>query len=270
MNNNVEFSDIQYILNLKDNNVKHRNHISPTLLSMECKRRSFLEFYWCSDIENYSVETMNLFMFGKKIEGGIVEQLSNNELITYEGSQHPISFLDNYGLGYVDGIVTINNVKYVLEIKTVNQATYETLEKKRDLGGVREIKYDHFKQMQLYMHCLNIDKAIYYAINRNNGKLYIEIIDKCKDTISELTDTANRIMSGINNFDYPAKYICKKYNVCPMYDICHNCKLPNINCRTCSKFTIAGNGLWKCGLTDQLLSIDDQSNACKNYIMKSV
>lgn len=74
--------------------------------------------------------------------------------------------------GHYDGVIVINNARYVLEIKTINAAAYERMVK---YGSVYK-KY--LLQAHCYMKALGINKTIFLFVNKNHL-----ISDECKQEV---------------------------------------------------------------------------------------
>jgi len=67
-----------------------------------------------------------------------------------------------------DGIVTIDNEPYVIELKSINSVGFRKLEKP---------KKEHIKQLQLYLHYFKIPKGIFIYENKDTQELKEFIIE---------------------------------------------------------------------------------------------
>ena len=70
--------------------------------------------------------------------------------------------------GRADGIVTIDNEPYVIELKSINSVGFRKLEKP---------KKEHIKQLQLYLHYFKIPKGIFIYENKDTQELKEFIIE---------------------------------------------------------------------------------------------
>ena len=60
----------------------------------------------------------------------------------------------------------------------------------------------------------------------------------------------------------PDSFACK---FCHHNAVCHEQKLPEINCRTCDHSFPCNNGNWQCALHDKELTPEEQLKGCKEH-----
>jgi len=113
----------------------------------------------------------------------IISDLKNVKMLEYE-KEKTIDFVGLIFNYRVDGIIEINNEKYILEIKTIYGAGFKYIE--------NEPKKEHLLQMYLYMNFEKIRKGILLYVGRDNGFMveYIYDINQMKDIENE---TRNKI-----------------------------------------------------------------------------
>jgi hypothetical protein len=114
----------------------------------------------------------------------------------------------------VDGVITAGvpeaPLKYhVLECKTHSKKSFDDLQK----NGVEKSKPQHYIQMQLYMLGLKIDRALYYAICKDNDEIYTERVRLNKEIAQRYIDRGKRLVQSDRmpepmSVD-PSWYICK-------------------------------------------------------------
>ena len=119
-----------------------------------------------------------LFERGHREEAILIEYLTKIgiEVITkHRATGEPIGFEDYEGAfqGHVDAMAKLDDQWMVVEFKTHNDKSFKDLVKKQ----VRDAKLTHYAQIQIYMHYLKVQCALYLAVNKNDDSLYHEFID---------------------------------------------------------------------------------------------
>jgi len=157
--------------------------------------------------------------------------------------------------GHIDGIVVYSGSEYLAEFKTHSEKSFNYLVSK----GVRSAKPQHYVQMQLYMHGLGIDRALYVAANKNTSDLWDDVILYDKKVAEKQIE---RVRSIVLSMEPPDKlsvddevFDCK---YCDYQKLCRLRSGHNINCRTCSHSTPLENSTWRCELYDQEIPADRQ------------
>jgi hypothetical protein len=162
--------------------------------------------------------------------------------------QYRVSALAGFFGGSVDGVVMglpeAPKSAHVLEIKTYSDKLFADLVKK----GVREAKPQHYAQMTVYCGLLGLDRALYYAVNKNTDALHIERVEFDQAEFDRILARAERIITAaeppLRLSDDPAYFECKW---CRYYEVCHQGAVPEVNCRTCANSTPDMEaGMWKC------------------------
>lgn len=166
------------------------------------------------------------------------------------GAQYRVSAVGGHFGGSMDGVIRglpeAPKAWHVLEVKTHSAKSFADLEKK----GVRGAKPMHWTQMQAYMDLVGIDRALYYAVNKDTDAIYTERVEHDKVEAALIVARAERIVRAseppprISND--PAWFECKW---CRFKDQCHGTAAPEVNCRTCAHATPAldrEGGTWTC------------------------
>ena len=81
--------------------------------------------------------------------------------------------------------------RHVLEIKTHSKKSFDALVK----DGVEKSKPQHFVQMQVYMAAFDVDRALYYAVCKDDDRIYTERIEYDPKFADGLRDKAHRIIA---------------------------------------------------------------------------
>lgn len=173
------------------------------------------------------------------------------------------SFADGHFKGSADGKVRgpgLPDDWGLLECKTSKQEAFKPLVK----NGVRKEKPQHYTQMQVYMHYLDLPYALYLVVNKNDDDIYAEVVQY--DEVSALM-AVNRAHEIIAAQDTPPRvstdptwYICK---MCDYADICHHNGAPEKNCRSCA--FAAPETSWHCNKYKQDIPRVFIKTGCDNW-----
>ncbi len=257
---------------------EHRAHLGASLIGLACSRRLWYGFRW-AERERFSGRLLRLFNTGKREEARVGDELRGIgcEVHMDDGdAQWRVSACGGHFGGSMDGAVLglpeAPKAWHVLEIKTHSAKSWADLAKK----GVQEAKPQHYAQMQTYMHLAGVDRALYYAVNKDTDDLHIERVPYDKSFAEQLVDKAARVIAASEPpprlSDEPAWFECK---FCPFHALCHGTALPEVNCRTCAHSTAETrreHGTWTCsggtgrGLVTLPLAHQRMTHDCHRFI----
>lgn len=116
--------------------------------------------------------------------------------------------VDEYDLSYTpDGIITLNGKKYVVEIKSANANSFESMKKKHPTGN---------KQLKMYMYFEGIENGFVLVDNKNSSdfKIFPEfnitaMDDEVDDILMKLEDIQKAKMRTLKTKKFPP-CTCKK------------------------------------------------------------
>ena len=164
------------------------------------------------------------------------------------GDQYKVNY-GNYIYGHCDGVIrglpTCEKTWHLLEIKTVGDKYY----KKYFKDGLEKTNIVYYTQMQCYMYLMELERGLFFAVNKNTDEIYTERIKLDKDFAIKQLDRAERIIdlteppNGIS--DNPSWFECK---FCSAHQVCYKKTYPQKNCRTCVYSTPTKKG-WTCDKT---------------------
>lgn len=260
------------------NNFPFRSHLGASIIGKDCAREIWYGFRWAA-LPRFEGRILRLFNRGHLEEGRFIALLLMAGIQVYQqdehGNQFRISDAQGHFGGSGDGIAigipdVVINSQILLEFKTHNDKNFKKL--KND--GVRESKFVHFVQTQIYMRKMGLANSLYLAVNKNDDHLYGEIIPI--DTL--IADEF--IQRGINLVwmqqpprkinESPGWYACKW---CNFYDVCHKNESPFKSCRSCTNGYPIDDGMWECRKKNsskfgELATPNQQLEGCPKYSQK--
>ena len=252
---------------LSRNDDRFRSHLGSSLIGDSCELKLKYNFFWTKK-PTFKPNILRLFETGQ-----LQEQRISKELRTIGATVLDVNpetgkqwrFSEHFGHfgGSMDAVIEIDGVWYVGEYKTHNDKSFKELLKK----GVEKSKFQHFAQMQTYMRLSNgIEKALYFAVNKNNDEIYIEEVEYVPELAESLSKKAERIIFGGimpgKLSTTPDYFECKW---CDFSGICHGEEIPLVNCRTCKNFSIIEENKF-CSLRDEKIAFEDEVQGCSTHI----
>ncbi len=254
-----------------------REHLGASILGKECIRSIWYDYRWVT-LKAFDGRMLRLFNRGHLEEGRFIAMLLmiGCKVLQQDsnGKQFQISHRNGLIGGSGDGIAfNVPGVRadqaVVLEFKTHGEKSFDKLRE----HGVKAAKFEHYAQMQLYMHKMGIGQALYMAVNKNTDELYAEFVVVNPELAMELLDRGERILDE----DVPPKKIHNsasyfKCRFCDHKEVCHYNALPYKTCRTCA-FAKIENDEWICRKHNKNVREIDGVNhmeGCYSYELMSV
>jgi len=228
-----------------------RPHMGVSLLGHPCDRWLWLKFRWAV-VERFPGRTLRLFRRGHREEETIIADLLAIGCVLApipEGQkQHNVDF-GSFVSGSLDtviesGLPEAPTKPHVAEFKTHSKKSFDEVEKQ----GVEKAKWQHFVQMQVYMHGKGIDRALYLAVCKDDDRLYVERVRYDKAVAEKAVARGKRLALQDEQppklSNDPSWYECKW---CAAYSWCHgNVGITAQNCRTCAHSTAMPDSTWRC------------------------
>lgn len=186
-------------------------------------------------------------------------QEDGNQFTYNDETGHFVAKLD----GVIKGVIGAEKTPHDLEIKTHSLKSFEDVLKK----GVEKAKPVHYWQMQAGMLFSKLPRALYVALCKNDERYHIERVypdpivqEEVGRKIIKLV-TARTPPVGIS--DDAGAFDCRW---CDMKEVCTGQKKPIRTCRSCDYVQVVpSNGEWYCTRHGQMLSNEEQKNACSSY-----
>lgn len=268
-----------------------RSHLGASILGGECGRAIWYSWRWVTKAK-FPARILRLFNRGHLEEARFIALLLLVGAEVYQqdanGKQFRISFADGHGGGSGDG-VAINLPGFqpgnptLLEFKTHGEKSFIELAGKLDdwrkhvenpqkypfTGkGVRDAKFEHYVQMNVYMRKMGIPVALYGAVNKNTDDLYLEIVVLDFAIADQFIARGENLIATQEPPDRlsesPGFWKCR---FCDHRQVCF--RLPGAtverNCRTCIYSQPASDGTWLCGKYDSVIPMETQVTGCQSY-----
>ena len=220
--------------------------------------------------KSFNGRMLRLFKTGHLQEDRIVADLKAAGLQVFEKDSQgkQFEFTDPTGHlvckvdGVVKGVPESAEKPHVLEIKTHNQTSFNSVVK----HGVQKSKETHYVQMQTGMWLSGITRALYVPLCKNDEQYDVQRIktDRAvqkavENKVIKLIEARLRPAGVSDNRD---SFACK---FCDMAGVCYGDEAPLRNCRTCQRCVPGPEGEWFCEMLAGELTQDQQRAACPEY-----
>lgn len=246
-----------------------RPHLGASLIGHHCNRFLWYTFRW-GVIEKLEGRLLRLFETGQLEENRIVANLKAIGCEVYQtdedGKQFHFSTLNGHFGGSMDacakGIPEAPATWHVVEMKTHAEKSFNDLVK----NGVQQSKPMHYAQMQVYMGLSGMERALYFAVNKNTDEIYTERIHFDETFFKGLIDKAEMVINAptppVGISQNPSWYECK---MCKYYSVCHQTDVPPPTCRSCAHSTPVADGKWQCERGQFDISLGQQKAGCSDH-----
>lgn len=222
-----------------------RPYLGISILGKECRRYLWLTFRWAWR-PTPEGRILRLWDHGNHEEARIIADLKNIG-IRHEGDQYEVEACGGHMKGHFDGVVLgvplAEKTWHLFEAKTYNDKRFKALKSK----GVKESDPTYYVQMQCYMLLGELTRALFFAVNKNDEQIYTERVKLDKAFAQAQIDKGEQIIFANSPphrlSDDPSYYLCKW---CDMRPVCHEKRVPAVNCRTCAHSTPERDGAWSC------------------------
>lgn len=243
-----------------------------SLIGHECARHIWLTWRWALT-PTFPGRILRLFDTGKREETRLIEELKGIGATVWEtdpntGDQWRVTACNGHFGGSLDGVAKglpeAPKSVAVLEFKTHSAKSFGDLTKHK----VQISKPQHYIQMQIYMGLMEIDRALYIAVNKDTDDLYTEWVHFDQERFDAMIQRAQELIDmpqpPARLSDDPANWQCK---MCQHWKLCHGGIAAEMNCRTCCSATPVANGEWRCETHNNRISTDDQRKGCEVHLL---
>jgi hypothetical protein len=247
-----------------------RRHLGASVIGRPCARQLWYIFRWGKG-SRHSARLLRLFDRGNLEEARFVKWLRDCGIHVVDrdpvtGDQIRIEDHDGHFGGSLDATLFDTPefpLMWVLgEFKTHSDKYFKAVKK----NGVKKEKEEHYAQMQVYMNKMELLFGMYFAVNKNDDDLHIEIIEYDRPYAERMLDRAGKIIDTDVPPDRisesPGWYQC---NFCDYKQICHFGEAKERNCRTCVSSVAIEKAQWLCTKYTHILSESEQRRGCQSY-----
>ena len=246
-----------------------RPHLGVSTLGHVCDRWLWLSFRWAVQ-PKFPGRILRLFRRGHQEEANIIADLRAIGVdVRKVSTQHRVDF-GSHVSGSLDGIIEKGvpeapKAQHVAEFKTHSKKSFDDMVK----NGVEKSKPEHFVQMQVYMHGTGIERALYFAICKDNDQIYTERVKYDKEIAEKYVRRGHYIALSERMpppiSEDPSWYQCK---FCDAHKFCHETKTTeHANCRTCAHATPKSDSTWHCARWDDSIPLDAQRTGCESHVL---
>lgn len=247
-----------------------RSHMGASLIGGECGRAIWYGWRWVTK-PKFSGRILRLFNRGHLEEARFLAMFLMIGCKVFQQDEHGNQFRITHAGGHFggsgDGVVIglpdlPEGTAALLECKTHGEKSFLELQKK----GMRDAKFEHYVQMQVYMRKMGLAVGLYAAVNKNTDEIYLELVTLDSVTADQFLDRGAKLIelklapSKIN--ESPGFFKCRW---CDHRPTCHLGVAPEMNCRTCDNSLPMPDGTWRCTLHDVELTKDAQLLGCSSY-----
>jgi hypothetical protein len=254
-----------------------RAHLGASVIGEPCERKLWQIFRWVG-AEAKSGRMHRLLDRGAREEEALIRWLRKAGAEVWDkdpatGKQFRVSAVAGHFGGSLDGVVQglveAPDKAHVLELKTANARSFAKVAK----DGVEKAQKNHFFQMGVYMELMDIDRAYYMVVCKNDDTLHAERIRRQHGVATQALKKAERIIASDRPLpkisDDPTWHECKPYGrLCDFHALCHGDARPLVNCRTCLHSTpeMDGDARWSCARHGKDLSEAEQRAGCEQHL----
>ncbi len=188
-----------------------RNYIGASAIGASCWRQIWYEF---NDYESKSLDPriQRIFEFGHAIEALVKTWLKEGGLEFKEN----IPSCSDAQLPYFKGNIDALTPFYIIEIKSINRATFAQVVTK----GVKQVIPKYYAQMQAYMGMTGYEQTVLLMVNKDTCDLHEETVDFDKSFYGDLRVKAQAI--------YEAKTVPPRIACTPAWFECKQCKFREV------------------------------------------
>lgn len=229
---------------------EHRPHLGGSQIGNECSRALWYQFRWAWS-PRFDGRMLRLFETGDREEDRIVRNLRDIGVTVWDrdpdtGRQVRFEACGGHFALSLDGVgegLPESSQPHTIEMKTMNTKKFKALKAK----GLQEVVPVYWAQCQVGMYLSDLDRCAFIVVCKETDELYMERIKLDKAEAMQLLAKAEVIIFSDNPpprlSEEPSDWRCK---FCPYWAVCHGCKIPEANCRTCAHSTPERDGTWSC------------------------
>jgi len=185
-----------------------RTYLGASWIGKECDRELWYSYHQPVKIDDTRVQ--RIMDIGHLFESYALSMLkkAGYEVFHEDGDGNQYGFKDGILQGNSDGVIIIDEIPHLLEIKSANEKRFNEMVK----VGVKISDPVYYYQMQTYMKYMELDKSLFFVINKNDCNIHAEVVDFDPIDAEYIVNRGKNVITGeIPNRKYPSKafYKCK-------------------------------------------------------------
>lgn len=256
----------EQIYDLYKRETSSRSHLGASLIGHVCDRFLWLTFRHASPpMGTTEARIFRLFDTGHREEARVLEELEKLgiEVWTHDedGKQFRFSEFGGHFAGSVDGVVRGildgGQQPHLIESKTYNKRRFAEMKKAE---SIKAHNYQHYAQMQCYMHALGLTRALYVAVCKDDDSIHAERVKYNHNDARLLIQRAESII-----FDPYAPPIPeeahKECRFCDQKAVCRGADI-KMSCRSCAHVRPLNTGQWLCEAKDETIFPHELAFGC--------
>lgn len=208
-----------------------REYLGASRIGEECSRRLVYEYTHkpVDPGKEFSGQTLRIFAVGHAFEDLVIAwfRRASFDLRTHKRNGEQFGFITAKGRfrGHIDGVIVDGpevgiDWPALWEHKALKASSWRDTAKK----GVRSSKPVYYAQMQIYMAYMDLQRALFTALNKDTCELYHEIVTFEPEAAQRLSDKAADILLAAEHDELPPRiahnadfYLCR---FCPYAERC--------------------------------------------------
>jgi hypothetical protein len=186
---------------------KPRTYLGGSYIGKECERDLWYSYHNPQTIEDPRVS--RIMDMGHLLESYCISLLKHSgyEVFYEDENGKQFGFEDGIFKGNIDAVIVIDGKPLLLEVKSANEKRFKEMVK----VGIEQSDPVYYYQVQSYMHKMDLDKCLFFVINKNDCDLHAEFIDYNKMHAEYII---NRGLEVVNGEIPPRKYKTKAFFRC--------------------------------------------------------
>lgn len=194
----------------RDHSVLHMSSIG------YCGRRQWFQLHHTDEYAQLDKGSVGPYLhLGHMIESYTISVLTLGGLTPY-GTQQELTDIRGKVIGHIDGIIDVNGVPHLLEIKGLRHESIEKLVYYKLQHAIPT----YFAQMQYYMFSLGLAAGYFLALDKNTSVWYIERVIFSGEYATFLRRKAMVLLGARSMNDIPENFVVRDCTWCPLKEKC--------------------------------------------------
>jgi hypothetical protein len=200
---------IDEMLTKKASEAKPRTYLGTSTLGEVCDRKLWYSYKSPEPILDPRIN--RIFRLGHLIEKEVTDLITESGLVTYLADENgnQFGFTDGIIGGHCDGVIIVNELAHLLEIKSAKNSRFNTIKKE----GIRIAEPIYYTQVAVYAEKLELKYIKFIVYNKDTSELYEEDLHEdpieAHASINRGKDIGNRESEPERKYDHKSNFNCK-------------------------------------------------------------